>query len=63
VEILYDIDILFQQAAAERGMVLRRTASLNEDPTLINALAALVQRDSSRPAATTSSSSRVAQTP
>ena len=56
VEILYDIDILFQQYARERGMVLRRSASLNDDPKLIGALAALVERSYSRPVEAASSS-------
>jgi len=44
VEILYDIDILFQQYARQRNITLRRTASLNDSPTLIRALASLVRR-------------------
>jgi ferrochelatase len=44
VEILYDIDIAFQKFAAERGILLRRTGSLNDSPTLIRALAAIVER-------------------
>jgi ferrochelatase len=44
VEILYDIDIVFQQFAAKQGLTLRRTASLNDSPTLIRALAAIVRR-------------------
>ena len=44
VEILYDIDILFQQFAAQRGVLLGRTGSLNDSPTFIHALAALVER-------------------
>jgi ferrochelatase len=44
VEILYDIDIAFQQFAENQGLTLRRTASLNESPALIRALAALVHR-------------------
>jgi protoporphyrin/coproporphyrin ferrochelatase len=44
VEILYDIDILFQQCAAQRGILLRRTNSLNCSPTFVRALAALVER-------------------
>jgi ferrochelatase len=44
VEILYDIDILFQRYARERNITLRRTASLNESPALIRALASLVRR-------------------
>jgi len=44
VEILYDIDVAFQQYASQRGILLRRTASLNDSPALIRALAALVVR-------------------
>ncbi|MBI4458425.1 MAG: ferrochelatase [Acidobacteria bacterium] len=44
VEILYDIDIAFRQFAAQRGIQLRRTESLNDSPTLIRALASVVQR-------------------
>jgi ferrochelatase len=39
VEVLYDIDIGFQQFAKQHGMQLRRAESLNESPTLIAALA------------------------
>lgn len=38
VEILYDIDVDFTQAAAELGLELHRPASLNDSPTLIQAL-------------------------
>ncbi len=38
VEILYDIDIAFQQTAKEVGIVVSRAASLNDSPTLIAAL-------------------------
>lgn len=41
VEILYDIDIAFQQFAANLGMELRRPESLNTSPLLIAALADL----------------------
>ena len=43
LEVLYDVDIEFHRRAAELGMRLERTASLNADPTLIGALADLVQ--------------------
>jgi protoporphyrin/coproporphyrin ferrochelatase len=43
VEILYDIDILAQKVAQERGLCLRRTASLNTSPTFIEALASVVE--------------------
>jgi len=39
VEVLYDIDIGFQQFARDRGMRLWRAESLNESPKLIAALA------------------------
>jgi ferrochelatase len=42
VEILYDIDILAQKVAQERGLCLLRTASLNTSPTFIEALAQVV---------------------
>jgi protoporphyrin/coproporphyrin ferrochelatase len=42
VEILYDIDILAQKVAQEKGLCLRRTASLNTSPTFIDALAQVV---------------------
>ncbi|MGH9509660.1 MAG: ferrochelatase [Terriglobales bacterium] len=39
VEVLYDIDILFQEFAAQQGMKLWRTESLNDSPSFIAALA------------------------
>jgi len=44
VEVLYDIDIAFRQYAAARGILLRRTESLNDSPTFIRALAAVVKQ-------------------
>jgi ferrochelatase len=44
VEVLYDIDLAFQRYASDRGILLRRTASLNDSPTFIRAMAALVKR-------------------
>ena len=44
IEILYDIDIAFRRFAAQRGMELRRTDSLNDSPAFIRALAAVVRR-------------------
>ena len=38
VEVLYDIDIAFQQTAKEVGITVSRAASLNDSPTLIAAL-------------------------
>jgi ferrochelatase len=43
VEILYDIDILGQQIAREKGLSLRRAASLNTSPSFIEALAGVVE--------------------
>jgi ferrochelatase len=42
VEILYDIDILAQKVAQEKGLYLKRTASLNTSLTFIEALAEVV---------------------
>ncbi len=39
VEVLYDIDVHFQEFAAQQGMRLWRTESLNDSPTFIAALA------------------------
>src|SRR5207248_339266 len=39
VEVLYDIDVLFKQYAAQRGMRLWRAESLNTSPGFIAALA------------------------
>ncbi len=43
VEVLYDIDISFQQFAAQHGMKLWRTQSLNTSPVFIDALADLAR--------------------
>ncbi|HTV64427.1 MAG TPA: ferrochelatase [Bryocella sp.] len=43
VEILYDIDILFRDFAAERGMKLYRAESLNDAPLFVHALADLAK--------------------
>jgi ferrochelatase len=43
LEILYDVDVHFQQYAAERGILLRRPESLNDSPTFIAALAAVAR--------------------
>ncbi len=42
IEILYDIDIAFKEYAAERGIELYRTESLNTSPLFIEALAAVI---------------------
>jgi ferrochelatase len=44
VEILYDIDVELRALAQELGVRLERTASLNDDPLLIAALADIVRR-------------------
>ena len=44
VEVLYDIDVLFREYAAARGIALERPESLNGSPTLTRALAEVVQR-------------------
>jgi len=43
VEILYDVDIGFRKYARERGIELRRPASLNDSPTFIRALGEVVK--------------------
>jgi ferrochelatase len=43
VEVLYDIDILYQEKAESMGMVLKRTASLNFSKRFIEGLAAIVE--------------------
>ena len=42
VEVLYDIDVVFRQFAANEGMRLWRADSLNDSPLLTSALAAIV---------------------
>jgi ferrochelatase len=44
VEVLFDIDILFREYAAERGMALRRPESLNDSATYTAALAEVAKR-------------------
>jgi ferrochelatase len=48
VEILYDIDIDFKQQAAALGMNLWRAESLNDSPTLINAIDHVLRRPATR---------------
>jgi protoporphyrin/coproporphyrin ferrochelatase len=43
IEILYDIDIVFQKKAEVLGMALKRTRSLNASERFINALATVVE--------------------
>jgi protoporphyrin/coproporphyrin ferrochelatase len=44
VEILYDVDVLFREYAAKRGIELRRPESLNGSPTFTRALAEVAKR-------------------
>jgi protoporphyrin/coproporphyrin ferrochelatase len=57
VEILFDVDILFRQFAAERGIKLYRAESLNDSPTFARAIADIVRE---RLAATTACEKTVA---
>ena len=57
VEILYDVDIMFRDFAAEHGMKLYRAESLNDSPTFVRAVADIVR---ARLAATAVSDSRLA---
>jgi ferrochelatase len=43
VEILFDVDILFRQFAADRGMKLYRADSLNDSPLFVRAVADLAR--------------------
>lgn len=56
VEVLYDIDILFKQYAAERGVKLWRTESLNTSPEFIAALADVARERLAKAASPLSSS-------
>jgi ferrochelatase len=44
VEVLFDIDILFREYAAARGIALRRPESLNDSATFTAALAEVAKR-------------------
>ena len=44
LEVLYDLDVDAARVAAECGVAFARTASLNDDPALCRALAAVVKR-------------------
>lgn len=48
VEILFDVDRLFRQTAAELGITLERPESLNASPTLAKAVAELARQGLSR---------------
>ncbi len=43
VEILYDVDIVYQSLAQRLGVRLERTASLNDDPLLVGAVAQIAR--------------------
>jgi len=42
IEILYDVDVIFREYARQRGLTLWRSESLNDSPTFIRALHAIV---------------------
>jgi len=44
VEILYDVDVTYRAVAARLGVQLERTASLNDDPLLVEALSAVARK-------------------
>ena len=44
VEILYDVDVTYRALAARLDVQLERTASLNDDPLLVEALSGLVRK-------------------
>ena len=48
IEILYDIDITFQQKAESLGMILKRTRSLNTSERFIETLASVVEENIQR---------------
>lgn len=49
VEILYDIDVQFREHGQARGLTVHRSESLNDSPTFIRALAAIVSERVGRP--------------
>jgi ferrochelatase len=48
VEILYDIDIAFREYGKTRGVIVRRSESLNDSPLFIQALATVVEERAGR---------------
>jgi ferrochelatase len=48
LEILYDVDIGAREQAEEHGLRFERIRSLNADPALASALAAVARRAASR---------------
>ena len=51
LEIYWDIDIEAREKAAELGLELERTESLNDDPAFIRVLAGVVQQEPAYPPA------------
>src|SRR5437879_4432104 len=43
VEVLYDVDVMYRELAGRLGVRLERTASLNDDPLLVGALAEIAR--------------------
>jgi protoporphyrin/coproporphyrin ferrochelatase len=43
VEVLYDVDVVYRELAGQLGVQLERTASLNDDPLLVGALAEIAR--------------------
>jgi ferrochelatase len=43
VEVLYDVDVVYRELAGRLGVRLERTASLNDDPLLVGALAEIAR--------------------
>lgn len=48
LEVLYDLDVDAAQVAAEAGLTFARTASINDDPAVMTALAARARRMAAR---------------
>lgn len=48
VEVLFDVDILFKEYAAKKGIRLERPESLNDSPTLAKAVAGLARKGLAR---------------
>jgi ferrochelatase len=61
VEILFDIDILFRDFAAERGIKLYRTDSLNDSPAFVRAVAELARARMNRTANSPNTQTRTAK--
>jgi ferrochelatase len=48
VETLYDIDVAFREYGKTKGVTVHRSASLNDSPRFIQALAAIVTERAER---------------